>query len=395
MKFPPRSVFLESTALFEVGSRLQTPEFAKLLELRDILKFELLVSEVTLLEYIRQRADIIDELAGDVRSIGDRIAGWGLDSSPMQDMRARLDVLKKELQAFYKRKVEEVGIRVVPLPNVDSGRLLTMAIGRIAPFEEAKADKTEKGFRDALIMFTILNEISSKPDCQTLVVTKDALLGKGLTKHCAEFETELSVVASLDEAVTYIYDRIDKLYWQRLFNESELAKKKLEQYRDAVNDQVQKQVSELTEFDLGIGPSFLGLGRGKVLDVGESVAEVQSLSLDDFKSAIWKDKEQPVSRILFRACCIAHVITSTSQFYGHRARSFGVGRGKPDGPTFLELLGPRPTQRDRRLPISLYGEVRLRETDGGEKLIGVKIDKNQPNDEEAEILWRIPTELPD
>jgi hypothetical protein len=38
--------FLESTALFQLGSKLQIPEFAKLIERQQYLKFDLLVSEV-------------------------------------------------------------------------------------------------------------------------------------------------------------------------------------------------------------------------------------------------------------------------------------------------------------------------------------------------------------
>src|SRR6266478_5279287 len=52
----PRKVFLESTALFQLGSKLQKPEFAKLKERQQYLNFELFVSEVSWAEYIRQRA---------------------------------------------------------------------------------------------------------------------------------------------------------------------------------------------------------------------------------------------------------------------------------------------------------------------------------------------------
>jgi hypothetical protein len=51
----PRKVFLESTALFQLGSKLETPEFAKLLERQEHLKFDLLVSEVSWAEYPRGR----------------------------------------------------------------------------------------------------------------------------------------------------------------------------------------------------------------------------------------------------------------------------------------------------------------------------------------------------
>lgn len=76
----PRKVFLESTALFQLGSKLQKPELAKLTERQEYLKFELLVSEASLAEYIRQRVDKVDALARDLRSIGTRLGEW--DQSP-------------------------------------------------------------------------------------------------------------------------------------------------------------------------------------------------------------------------------------------------------------------------------------------------------------------------
>ena len=41
----PRKVFLESTALFRLGPELENVEFARLLQLRDHLQFELKVAE--------------------------------------------------------------------------------------------------------------------------------------------------------------------------------------------------------------------------------------------------------------------------------------------------------------------------------------------------------------
>jgi hypothetical protein len=57
-----RKIIIESTALFQLGSRLQKPAPAKLLERRDYLKFDLLVSEVSWLEHPRQREKKINAL---------------------------------------------------------------------------------------------------------------------------------------------------------------------------------------------------------------------------------------------------------------------------------------------------------------------------------------------
>ena len=43
----PRRVFVESTALFQLGPRLENVDFARLLEMRDKLGIELCTTEVT------------------------------------------------------------------------------------------------------------------------------------------------------------------------------------------------------------------------------------------------------------------------------------------------------------------------------------------------------------
>jgi hypothetical protein len=51
----PRIIFIESTALFQLGARLETVDLAKLIGVRDALGIRLCVSEVSWLEYVRHR----------------------------------------------------------------------------------------------------------------------------------------------------------------------------------------------------------------------------------------------------------------------------------------------------------------------------------------------------
>jgi hypothetical protein len=94
----PRKVFLESTALFQLGNKLEKPEFAKLLERREHLKFDLLVSEVSWAEYIRQRVEKMDELAGSIQSVAVRLGEWDQDS---QNINAALASATRKTSTGY------------------------------------------------------------------------------------------------------------------------------------------------------------------------------------------------------------------------------------------------------------------------------------------------------
>jgi PIN domain len=147
----PRKVFLESTALFQLGNKLQKPEFAKLLERREYLKFDLLVSEVSWAEYIRQRAEKMDELAGSIKPVGARLGEWDQDYQNINAALAQLGKIRRDVGGQYATKAKEIGIQILEIPVVDVHRLFQMSVERIPPFEQSKDDKSEKGFRDALI----------------------------------------------------------------------------------------------------------------------------------------------------------------------------------------------------------------------------------------------------
>jgi hypothetical protein len=51
----PRKIFIESTALFQLGPRLENVDFANLLNLREMVQFELFISDVNFREYLRFR----------------------------------------------------------------------------------------------------------------------------------------------------------------------------------------------------------------------------------------------------------------------------------------------------------------------------------------------------
>jgi hypothetical protein len=200
------------------------------------------------------------------------------------------------------------------------------------------------------------------------------------------------VVPNLDDAVAYIDARVDVWYREQLFDESERAKEMLTKYRPEIVEQI-NQIRELTEFDLGVH-SFSGiLGGTKALEAGESLEQVNSLNLDEIESAVWKDKDKPQSRILFRLRCIANATTTSSSVltspFAPRPR-YVVGGEKPVFPTFLNAYAFSPQQkRERTLPVWLYGEAHFERVNGDWRLSSVRVDKSQPGPEEMAALVNV------
>lgn len=384
----PRKVFLESTALFQLGSKLQKPEFARLLELKGILNFDLFVSEVSFAEYVRQRKDKVDGVARDVKSVG----AWFAENQPQSIAAAQKQVaeFRKEIGDLYAKKAAEAGIQIVQIPGIDIRRLLQMSINRIPPFETSPDDKTEKGFRDSLIMFSILESIKGRPEDFALVVTNDVLMTKGLQIHADEFRTTVEIVSNLDDANKHIEARMNEWYRTYLREESEAAKTELAKYMKEISDQV-RTIKELTDADFGI-VTFATIGGGsRLLDFGESIERVNSLKMDQIDSAVWRDKDKPESQILFRIHCSAKVVTSVvtaTPYSWPSVNKYLVGAGTQE-PSFLKFstLTASPKQeRERELPLMLYGEAKLQQSNGEWTLLSIKVDKSQPTSEETAAL---------
>src|SRR5258708_1374257 len=387
----PRKVFLESTALFQLGSKLQKPEFAKLNERREYLKFDLFVSEVSWAEYIRQRRDKLDAYDSDIKSISARFGEWDLNPENVKTMHAEVGEFRKSVGDLFAKRARESGIQILAVPDIDVRRLFQMSMDRVPPFEQSKDDKTEKGFRDALIMFTILTNIKGHPEDFSLIVTNDGLMAKGLENHVDEFTTNLTIDPTLDDAIVHIDARVDAWYRDRLLKESEEAKTQLAKYTKEISEQV-NAIRELTDFDLGVGGFFGLLGGPKSLEIGESIERVNSLKVDQIDSAVWSGKDKAESRILFRMRCTADVVTSASSamFNFASPSRYVVGGGKQEFSSFLTSFAPPTKQeRERKFPVSLYGEAKLERTNGDWKLVSVKVDKSAGSEEMAALL-RVP-----
>ncbi len=382
----PRKVFIESTALFQLGSRLQKPEFAKLLERRDYLKYSLLVSEVSWLEYLRQRTDKMNTLLKDIDLVKNRLGEWDQEIKEITATGSRLADFLKTLENSYAERAKNARIEILPLPNLDLKRLLHMSINRIPPFEESEKSTWEKGFRDSLIMFTILQNVRKRPQDQGLVITGDVLLGKGLELHMEEFETHVSVVNSLDDAIDYIDERIDTWYRDKLRKESQQAQETLANYTAQISAQV-SAIRELTDSDMRIGGIYGLLGGSRTLDQGETVEKVHSLVFDAIESAIWKDTDKPISRILFRIRCTANVTTSTRFWNPLLASSRYVVGGEKQLSDSLGIFAPRQ-EKERALRVRLYGEAQFKRVEEDWELSSLKIDKSPPGPEELAALHR-------
>ncbi len=393
----PKRIYIESTALIQLGQKLENVDFEKLLELRDSAGLRIYVSEVSWLEYVRKRKK---DLAFFVESCSKAERVLEKHGRSIPEIGVALDKAKEYLaniDAHYRERAQKRSIEIIPLAPVDLGRLLRMSIECTRPFEEAEDESKEKGFRDSLIMFSILESLRGRPEECALVITQDQLLAEAFNSHATEYGMNLVVVRTLDEATTYIVNTLAESERARIRQESVDAIGMLDSYEETIIAKI-ADVPELTDRDLSQNLRWALITKADQESL--AVRGVRSIRFERIDSAIWKDKDKPMSRILFRCLCKVTVMVRASQEVALPAepRRFKIG----ERPTQSGIVGSytadfattyyEPTE-EKELPFDIYGVAELRRDEKSLdwELLSISLDKSVPAEEyEALVAAEIP-----
>jgi hypothetical protein len=367
-----RKIFLETNSLFSLGPKLENVDLANLQELRKILGFEILVAETSWREYLRHRQRELSDCLTRNRQNRSMLEKHGETLELCDQSQQQIKQSLATLDQRYKEKAVAAGLAIVPLPSIDVHALLTMSLEGEPPFEISQnesGEKTkEKGFRDATIMFTMLDTIRGQDE--VLIVTNDSQVKRGIEQRAKEYNTNPTIVSSIGEAVVAVSDELQMLFKERLKRETDKAIALLLRYRDDLLAAI-GQVRELSASELGQSPLAFALGGDKAERL--NIERVVSLDYEGVNSAVWKERDAPVSRILFKVDCRARVLASQGLTWPENSL-FTVGDEKPHN-SFFALMGT-PQRFERDIPVELYGEAQFEKADDEWRLISIKVEKS-------------------
>jgi hypothetical protein len=393
----PRKIFLETTALVQLGPRLENADLARLLEIRASSPFEILVAEVSWMEFLRHRKAEVTKTLDKIKSIADTLQNHGASLEQVTHAQNALHDYLARIGDHFREKATRLGFRIVPLSEDIAVRsLLEMSIACVPPYEPAEK-KSEKGFRDSLIMFTILQEIQGRRDDNALLICGDDLLIDGISLHAEQFDTRIHTLPDLPAAVAYVETGMDADKRSKIQESINEAKRVLKQFEKQIADRVM-EIRELSDFDLGQAGPFYRFGDGEPKLYGilggkapEEYVEIQrldSVSFDGVVTAVWKDKQPATARILFMIQCKATVRARApylATYDGGKKYKLGV----PTSPFSLVVSQSHdgPTE-EREMPFHLYGEVHLQKRDHGWALASLRIDKSLGSDGQYDELFQ-------
>lgn len=360
----PQAVFADSNSLYSLGPQFEHVDFAKLLEAREYLGFDLLVPEVCWLEFLRQRRIEIDDCLQKNRKNTSLLRRLGLETKQLDDSAKLLGTFTEHLDEHFLNKATAAGIKVLPLPTIELNRLLKMAVDRVSPFQESG----EKGFRDSLILFTCLEAIRGRPDLNALAITDDHKLGEALKQFAEEYETQIDVATNFAEALKLMLARADQWYRDKLRIEAAEAKRLLLKYRA----EIERKIGEVTEF------SRFELMGFSTADIG-NVERVLSMGFKDVGSAIWKERTANGGRVLFSLKAELTLQTSEPS-YNFFDTKFKIG-GEKYTPTFSP-----PILKEKIVEKSLYGEASFVKVGNELELTELRIDKFLPTEDLVRLI---------
>lgn len=381
MSTSPKRIYIESTALFQLGPRFENVDFEKLLELRASAGFQVLVSEVSWLEYLRKRKKEVTDFLGSCSKAQRMLEKHGKLIPEIASAHTRVSEYLSGIDDHYRARAKLRGIEIVPLAPVMMERLLEMSIECTAPFEEAEDMSKEKGFRDSLIMFSILESLRSQASESAIVVTNDSLLAKAFELHAKDYNANVVVIPTLDEATAYISETIAGSERQRLKEESAKAIEMLKNYNEDIAASID-QIRELSESELGQGLLTATLAPKEYQDI----RGVKSVSFVAVDSAIWKDKDKQTSRILFRSLCKAIVLIAAPYLRPilGTERRFEVGE-RASSTLYFNTSTSEPTEQ-KELQLHFYGTAEFERSGSDWRLTRMRIEKSLPSEEEYYAL---------
>jgi hypothetical protein len=384
----PRKVFIESTALFQLGPRLENVDFARLLKLREILGFEICVSDVNFREYVRFRKREIRQIRSRLQEVISTLEKYGQNYSEFEPILKQLDSFLTTIDKHFEERFKALGIKILPLPKVEIEKLVRMSLEGKAPFEKPRESpnerSSEKGFRDAVIMFTILEEIEDRSEDHALVITADDLLADGLVEHAPGFATSVNCVADIPAANVHISRQLSVSYQEALRKESEEAKAVLLNHKSALDAKI-AEIREIEAMDFGGLFGVIKDENGNSL----SLERVLSVKFGSIDGAIWKDRDQPESKILFRLKCEAKVVVRSPFF-----PMLGLPK-YPLGESAVYSKADVSENFEKTVPIWFYGQAVLTKQNAEWILKDLRIDRRMPDKEDMVELLRVsmPTDL--
>lgn len=365
----PRAIYLETTTLWGVAHRRDEPSLQTLRRYAEnLLQIPLFTTGVVVDELVQEYRKELANHKVRLEAARDEFArrrfvlptlNW---PEPLEQVVARLPQVVRDNLVSY-------GLTVLPNQPVDQERLLAMAVRKELPFTE----KGEKGFRDAVILLTILGHAQANGWINLMIVTNDKAIISSITSLPEAARHEIQIAHDIDSAVKNIVDFIDEVLQRYEASRKATCREAVLRERERVEEFIRQR---------GVFPETLFYNR---LGFGESVSDIEKVSLTDVQVAAVAElpEKSTEGRVQVSLDADVDARIKVSHTFWPTVRRFRVGGEVQDEGRTSAILRRLPEDtRTIPLKVKLEGSVHARKVAvGREEFSDVRLDAFNPPSE--------------
>lgn len=258
----PEAIYLDTNMLITLKKDLNTPEYQELRDICNNLKIPILVPKLVLDELISFYLN--EQLEKNYQKLDSLINKLSYYATSEQDINVKInkDKISKDLAKHITTQIKKVGIKIIPTPQIELETLINRAVNKIRPFREK-----DKGFRDTIILYTILNYAKDHSKGNHLFVTNDGdFEHDDVSKTASDLKVKLIIFKSIQEAKEYLQKFLKDTYQTYLLLRSKNLEKFLISQLDTIASFIKKEgtFSEMFFHDKLIKEPFVQKGLKRI-----------------------------------------------------------------------------------------------------------------------------------
>ena len=237
----PKGIYLEASLLYNFPMDVINAEMERLKALSEPLGVSIFIPEISFQEWIPKRKEAIRKYISRVEDGSDKLHKI-FDYVPKVDWKKDKESIIEDTETFTKKILDNNGITVIETPKIDLKKLTHMAVNKIKPFEKGG----EKGFRDSINLFTVLEHAQNQKDGSHFFITTDKIYKhEDCLKLAKKYCVELIIVSSISDTNSKLEEFIKHV--KKVFDtyEKEILKKFLWENADKISEYI-KQNGEFT-----------------------------------------------------------------------------------------------------------------------------------------------------
>ncbi len=249
----PQAVYLETSILRQLPIDVTTAELLRLREICKTLDIPTVIPMVAFNEWTANRKSDFIEKARSYETATERMTTLkekyliDIELPSFDSLISPKDkeTICNEIETMLISRLREIGVIITETPNIALDLLLKMSIDKIRPFEE----KGEKGFRDSVILFTVLEFAKKSPEGFHLLVTNDGAYDhEDVYERASSENVKIVIKKSITDAIEYLDEfisvEIKKYHKKRAAN----LEKFLYEHKEKIAEFIRSQKSFINLF---------------------------------------------------------------------------------------------------------------------------------------------------